>query len=523
MKRALFLAWFAVSLYGQTGSLMPVPKMQFFDSTGKVLAGGKVCTYAAGTSTPQASYTDSTLGTPNTNPVVLDSGGRANIWFNSNSYKVTLLTAASTTTDCSTGTMNVIWSVDQVNGAYPATMMTTNGTQTVTGPKTYTTALTIGTGGSLVTSSTGTVDFSGGGLTKPAFVGTTAQITAQSCTIGNVAFSTNATAGQNWYFCTATNTWSQQLNGSGGVAFGLITGGTNNGAAAMVVGTGSSLTYTSTGVIKASQVTDSNGNDVLRPVATASAVDYVQVTNGAAANPSLVSVGAAGTDTNINLELLGKGTGKVELNGTAATVDSSGNLVVNACTGCGGPPIPDSTNLAYNASDNTKILKLALGNLTTGTTRTWTAFDLNQSLVGVVSAIAGSGLTADLAATNLTVNGGAAPAGLYRVDFDLYCGSSATAGAGTEAKISFHTPKGAVSIIPTSNTSGSTSLQCGAEVWAISLGNGNTAPTQGITPALGVATFYHDGTTQITFSTTGSSGYGGANTFGYSASLEKLN
>lgn len=50
------------------------------DNNGNPLAGGKLFTYAAGTSTPLATYTDSTGGTPNANPVVLDQFGRANIW-----------------------------------------------------------------------------------------------------------------------------------------------------------------------------------------------------------------------------------------------------------------------------------------------------------------------------------------------------------------------------------------------------------------------------------------------------------
>lgn len=37
-----------------------------------------------------------------------------------------------------------------------------------------------------------------------------------TCTIGEIYFATDATAGQNLYFCTATNTWTQQLNSGGG-------------------------------------------------------------------------------------------------------------------------------------------------------------------------------------------------------------------------------------------------------------------------------------------------------------------
>jgi hypothetical protein len=69
----------SASLFAQTYSLSPVPKMQFLDATGAPLAGGLVYTYTAGTTTNLVTYQDS-LGTPNTDPVVLDSGGYANIW-----------------------------------------------------------------------------------------------------------------------------------------------------------------------------------------------------------------------------------------------------------------------------------------------------------------------------------------------------------------------------------------------------------------------------------------------------------
>lgn len=54
--------------------------IQFFDSSGNPLAGGKVYTFDAGTSTPKAAYTDATAATAHANPVVLDSAGRAQIW-----------------------------------------------------------------------------------------------------------------------------------------------------------------------------------------------------------------------------------------------------------------------------------------------------------------------------------------------------------------------------------------------------------------------------------------------------------
>lgn len=61
-------------------SLTPTPKQQFFDANGNPLVAGKVYTYAGGTTTPIATYTDQVGATANTNPIILDSRGMANIW-----------------------------------------------------------------------------------------------------------------------------------------------------------------------------------------------------------------------------------------------------------------------------------------------------------------------------------------------------------------------------------------------------------------------------------------------------------
>jgi hypothetical protein len=67
---------------------------QFFTDTGAVLTGGKLYTYAAGTTTPQASYTTSTGNVARTNPVVLDAAGRVpsggEIWILPVGYKFVL-------------------------------------------------------------------------------------------------------------------------------------------------------------------------------------------------------------------------------------------------------------------------------------------------------------------------------------------------------------------------------------------------------------------------------------------------
>jgi hypothetical protein len=73
---------------------------QFFDNNGNPLAGGLIYTYAAGTTTPIATYTSSSGGTANANPIVLDSAGRtpAQIWLTAgSSYKFVLETALGIT------------------------------------------------------------------------------------------------------------------------------------------------------------------------------------------------------------------------------------------------------------------------------------------------------------------------------------------------------------------------------------------------------------------------------------------
>src|SRR6185369_11794571 len=72
-----------------TATLLIPPRARFFDASGNPLSFGLVYTYAAGTLTPKVSYTDSTGSSANTNPIVLDAAGEADIWLDGN-YKINL-------------------------------------------------------------------------------------------------------------------------------------------------------------------------------------------------------------------------------------------------------------------------------------------------------------------------------------------------------------------------------------------------------------------------------------------------
>lgn len=88
-----------------TAQLVPVNKQQFLDGNGKPLASGQLFTYAAGTTSPQAAYTDETAVTPLTNPVTLDVNGLATVFLRTDlGYKLVLKDSLG----------NLIWTQDNI-------------------------------------------------------------------------------------------------------------------------------------------------------------------------------------------------------------------------------------------------------------------------------------------------------------------------------------------------------------------------------------------------------------------------
>ena len=95
-----------------TGTVIPSPVFTGIDSNGDPFSGGKLHTYAAGTTTNQATYSNVTLTSANANPVILDSAGRATIYIPAGaSFKYVLKDADDVT----------IWTADNINAVPTST------------------------------------------------------------------------------------------------------------------------------------------------------------------------------------------------------------------------------------------------------------------------------------------------------------------------------------------------------------------------------------------------------------------
>ena len=103
---------------------------QFFTNSGVILSGGKLYSYAAGTTTPKATFTSSSGNTNHTNPIILDSAGRVpsgEIWLSAPPYKFVLNTSADVliaTYDNISGIGATSYQIDNFTGTGSQTVFT---------------------------------------------------------------------------------------------------------------------------------------------------------------------------------------------------------------------------------------------------------------------------------------------------------------------------------------------------------------------------------------------------------------
>ena len=222
------------------------PGAQFFDDNGDPLSGGKIFTYAAGTTTPKTTYTDYTGGTAHANPIILDAAGRppSEVWLTyGDAYKFILKDSLDTLV----GTFDHIDGIPPINinlvrlygstsgyidlvapavaGANTVTFPAATGTVALTSSPTFTGTTTVAT----LTASeniTGAKTVSGRLLSASQtvsvdgylYMGGTGQITGTTLTISNV------TGGALYIGATITGTGitagtriTDFLTGSGGI------------------------------------------------------------------------------------------------------------------------------------------------------------------------------------------------------------------------------------------------------------------------------------------------------------------
>jgi hypothetical protein len=107
----------------QSGALIPYVRPQYFTNAGVPVALGYVCTYAAGTTTPLATYSDAALGSALPNPIRLNAAGRpqtgggveSDIYLSAAVYKINLYAAGIGNTCNGAAVGALIWSQDNVS------------------------------------------------------------------------------------------------------------------------------------------------------------------------------------------------------------------------------------------------------------------------------------------------------------------------------------------------------------------------------------------------------------------------
>lgn len=336
--------------------ICPSPKFkETIPGTNTPAVGYLVYTFLSGTTTKTTTYT-TLLGTANTNPIVLDSNGEADIWLPSNnSYKLVFTSPNDNLPLGDPYPSAAIWTVDDVNGGVQFQ------TQTITGNKTATLAdnnkiflcnanssninfipPSASSAGSQyilylkkTDASANTVTFSPPGSNVDG--GSTFVLTQQfqsasffsdgtqywtlnntqpyliKDTNGNTALASAAYSGtaQSYLTVQANSTASNPILQVAGTA-------TNQGLDIISQGTGSFRWKNAAGIILWVKTT------------VASAVNYITSSNSATSNA--VSLTATGSDSNINFQIAAKGTGIVVDQNNSVLGNPTGTVIMWAAS-----------------------------------------------------------------------------------------------------------------------------------------------------------------------------------------------
>jgi hypothetical protein len=318
-----------------TAALTPPPKIQFFANDGTPLVGGKLYTYAAGTTTPLATYVSYAGTTANTNPVILDSRGEADVWLDSALYKLALYDADNA----------LIWTVDNISSINSGIF---------TGPVSGTT----GTFSGALTAASGT--FSG------PVSGTTG--TFSSGVSGTTGAFSSAVSGTTGAFSSTLNVTGVSTLTAGAVVQGLT------------VGKGSGITSSNTafGISALEANTNSGAN-------TAIGFEALKLNLTGASN---TAVGHQALEFNTASSNTAVGAASLLLNTTGAsnTACGGGSLSANLI-GLSNAALGANALLVSTSDSNTAVGATALSTLTTGSNNTGVGFNAQPSTATVSNTI----------------------------------------------------------------------------------------------------------------------------------------
>jgi len=334
-------------------SLTPTPKQQIFGSDGLPLVGGKIYTYAAGTTTPLATYTDSSGGTANTNPIILNSLGQANIWLASSStYKFSVYTSADVllyTVDniatpidylslvTSLASPPPIGSTAPDTGAFTTLNATTGTVTTLTSTTGNITTVNATTINATNITATGTVTaetltFEGGGsmtkLAEPAIKPITATVAANALTV-----TLNPTT-LDFRSSTLTSGTVVSRSVSAAISVTVSSGstlGTVSGQQSRIV----VLAIDNAGTVELAVVNIAGGNDL-----TETGVISTTAEGGSGAADSASTIYSTSARTNVAYRVVGYIESTQATAGTWATTPST-------IQGCGGQALTAMSSLGY--------------------------------------------------------------------------------------------------------------------------------------------------------------------------------
>lgn len=208
-------------------------------------------------------------------------------------------------------------------------------------------------------------------------------VTKTQVGLGNVDNTSNATERAATATLTNKTLTSPVINTPTGIVKGDVgLGNVDNTSDATKNSATATLTNKTLTDPKINSIKDTNGATSIQVDATASAVNYVTVTN--TASGFIPQIASSGPAADISLNLVSKGTGTVRSNGVQiADISSTQTISNKSLDNTTTLNIKDSSFNIRDDADNTKVATFDASSIATGTARTYTFPNASMTLAGL--------------------------------------------------------------------------------------------------------------------------------------------